>query len=66
MPYCMLQLELSIDQTAIYYIHTTMAHHHCESLGEYFEENNVGLAQDCSNSIAYVLELLQSCTKPSI
>ena len=24
------------------------------------------LAQDCSNSIANVLELLQSCTKPSI
>ena len=25
-----------------------------------------GLAQDCSNSIAKALELLQSCTKPSI
>ena len=25
-----------------------------------------GLAQDCSNSIANALELLQSCTKPSI
>ena len=25
-----------------------------------------GLVQDCSNSIAYALELLQSCTKPSI
>ena len=25
-----------------------------------------GLVQDCSNSIANVLELLQSCTKPSI
>ena len=24
-----------------------------------------GLAQDCSNSIANALELLQSCTKPS-
>ena len=24
-----------------------------------------GLVQDCSNSIAYALELLQSCTKPS-
>ena len=24
-----------------------------------------GLAQDCSNSIANTLELLQSCTKPS-
>ena len=23
-----------------------------------------GLVQDCSNSIAYALELLQSCTKP--
>ena len=28
----------------------------------YFE----GLMQDCINSIANVLELLQSCTKPSI
>ena len=29
--------------------------------------NNIdGLVQDCSNSIAYALELLQSCTKPSI
>ena len=26
----------------------------------------VGLVQDCSNSIANALELLQSCTKPSI
>ena len=25
-----------------------------------------GWAQDCSNSIANALELLQSCTKPSI
>ena len=25
-----------------------------------------GLAQDCSNSIADVLELLQSCAKPSM
>ena len=25
-----------------------------------------GLVQDCSNSIANELELLQSCTKPSI
>ena len=25
-----------------------------------------GLEQDCSNSIANTLELLQSCTKPSI
>ena len=29
---------------------------------DYFE----GLAQNCSNSIANALELLQSCTKPSI
>ena len=26
----------------------------------------IGLVQDCSNSIANALELLQSCTKPSI
>ena len=25
-----------------------------------------GLVEDCSNSIAYALELLQSCTKPLI
>ena len=25
-----------------------------------------GLVQDCSNSIANALELLQSCTKPSM
>ena len=25
-----------------------------------------GLAQDCSNSIAIVMGLLQSCTKPSM
>ena len=29
-------------------------------------DNIDGLAQDCSNSIANALELLQSCTKPSI
>ena len=29
-----------------------------------FEEID-GLVQDCSNSIAYALELLQSCTKPA-
>ena len=30
------------------------------------QKDIVGLAQDCSNSIANALELLQSCTKPSI
>ena len=30
-----------------------------------FEVTNIdGLVQDCSNSIANALELLQSCTKP--
>ena len=33
-----------------------------KSKGEYID----GLVQDCSNSIANALELLQSCTKPSI
>ena len=28
--------------------------------------NTDGLVQDCSNSIANAMELLQSCTKPSI
>ena len=28
--------------------------------------NNEGLTQDCSNSIANALELLQSCAKPLI
>ena len=32
----------------------------------YHTENIDGLAQYCSNSIAKALELLQSCTKPSI
>ena len=30
------------------------------------QDNIDGLVQDCSNSIANALELLQSCTKPSI
>ena len=30
------------------------------------EYDTNGLVQDCSNSIANALELLQSCTKPSI
>ena len=30
-------------------------------IDDYFD----GLVQDCSNSIANALELLQSCTKPS-
>ena len=30
------------------------------------QENIYSLVQDCSNSIAYAMELLQSCTKPSI
>ena len=33
----------------------------------FFKEMHVdGLVQDCSNSIANTLELLQSCTKPSM
>ena len=32
----------------------------------YGKENIDGVVQDCSNSIANALELLQSCTKPSI
>ena len=31
-------------------------------ISKYFD----GLVQDCGNSIANALELLQSCTKPSI
>ena len=30
------------------------------------DHNTNGLVQGCSNSIANALELLQSCTKPSI
>ena len=30
------------------------------------QKNISGLAQDCSNSIVNALELLQSCTKPTI
>ena len=32
----------------------------------FFDKQHYGLVQDCSNSIASALELLQSCTKPSI
>ena len=31
----------------------------------YYIDEVDGLVQDCSNSIANALELLQSCTKPS-
>ena len=31
-----------------------------------FQYDTDGLVQDCSNSFANALELLQSCTKPSI
>ena len=34
--------------------------------GLLLKENIDGLAQDCSNSSALAMELLQSCTKPSI
>ena len=32
---------------------------------DYHEAQIDGLVQDCSNSIANELELIQSCTKPS-
>ena len=35
-------------------------------IGARFEQYVDGLAQDCSNSIALAMELLQSCTKPSL
>ena len=47
------QLEIAIS---------SRYHHHHHLL----THNIDGLAQDCSNSIANALELLQSCTKPSI
>ena len=31
----------------------------------HYEFNDAGLVQDCSNSNALAMELLQSCTKPS-
>ena len=31
----------------------------------HYSENIDGLVQDCSNSSALAMELLQSCTKPS-
>ena len=33
---------------------------------QFMVEYNDGFVQDCSNSIANTLELLQSCTKPLI
>ena len=47
----MLATELSL-----FYIKLSINAH------DYFD----GLVQDCSNSIANALELLQSCAKPSI
>ena len=38
----------------------------CVAMGQYYAHHIDGLVQDCSNSIANTLELLQSCTKPSI
>ena len=37
-----------------------------ESIRFIFPDHYDGLVQNCSNSIANALELLQSCTKPSI
>ena len=36
------------------------------SMAQLIREHFDGLVQDCSNSIAYAMELLQSCTKSSI
>ena len=39
---------------------------HADTKCHYIEQGLIdGLVQDCSNSIANALELLQSCTKPS-
>ena len=48
--------------TALYYIMTGAHCIYAISVHEYID----GIAQDCSNSIANALELLQSCAKPSI
>ena len=47
-------------------IHTTEEKHHTTHAGilEGYTKQINGLVQDCSNSIADALELLQSCTKP--
>ena len=36
------------------------------AIGSFGDEYIDGLVQDCSNSIANALELLQSCTNPSV
>ena len=36
------------------------------TLDYYFEDHIDGLVQDCSNSSVLAVQLLQSCTKPSI
>ena len=38
---------------------------HVDSHGWYLTKNIGGLVQDCSNSSALAMELLQSCTEPS-
>ena len=54
-----LSLQLAISHAGI----SSAGCHCCYCL----ETNNIdGLVQNCSNSIANALELLQSCTKPSI
>ena len=36
------------------------------NLKKHFQDYIYGLVQDCSNSSALAMELLQACTKPSI
>ena len=52
------------------HLHTVLGFHsfgscHAELIVENIEHID-GLVQDCSNSSALAMELLQSCTKPSI
>ena len=41
-------------------------HKHYKHISQFTSDHIDGLAQDCSNSIANALELLQFCAKPSI
>ena len=47
-------------------LHSTWWHHQMETLSALLAICADGLAQDCSIPIASALEILQSCTKPSI
>ena len=57
-------IAMLLHVIACYFLSTVHHYHHINLLIKYFYTD--GLVQDCSNSSAIAIELLQSCTKPSI